>query len=540
MNYPQNEPIYPLDPETNFFIVSPRLYALRRLQAMNENVNLLHLRLEQRGLAPVTYMHHVSKIVEAKVESYRVRICRTCSGLSNLLELGSYTDVESALLINDAHELMQGRFKNLHLLCRDDFNYLHHLTVRKRGSLSDQPLLQVLRERIMKNTSNEQNKGKRILALANERDDPMTSAISSYQASFYNSPTLPLSRTLSNDHVSNNDSGKSSVKSSLSPARISSNVASRHSYDQDPDDLSKASKESDESDGAMLTNDSSSFRNSDPTLLQTMESVKKSRPQSATTLDPSAFTMPYAAASQQRNSVHRNMPSKSKSIPQKQTPDMQLANEAMAANVSAASLSRKMLNYEQFKSNLLSLRTELLFWSYCSNLSEVENFHDLLSLSLYPVSNNMVSSHQFRRYLQDISIPTPMVYSLISSLYPGDSHEIAEVLQFLSSSLSIESLPLMRFLDMVATASTVITDFKSYLEILQSAPSNDISTESIHLIESDASQGASSSTSPTIAAATVGASGIAAASTLNSSRKNDFKIEKFPQEKFSTFVKLIR
>jgi hypothetical protein len=64
------------------------------------------------------WFNEAKKILEGKTDSYRVRICRTCSGLPVLLELGSYADLESALLINDAHELMQNRTKQLHLLTK--------------------------------------------------------------------------------------------------------------------------------------------------------------------------------------------------------------------------------------------------------------------------------------------------------------------------------------------------------------------------------------------------------------------------------------
>lgn len=106
--------------------------------------------MENRGLAPINWMHHISKIIEGKTESYRVRVCRTCTKLSAPLELGSYADVESALLINDAYEILQGRVKQLHLLVPDDINYLKYLNVRKRGGLQDVPLLMALEERTKK------------------------------------------------------------------------------------------------------------------------------------------------------------------------------------------------------------------------------------------------------------------------------------------------------------------------------------------------------------------------------------------------------
>ena len=142
--------LYATDPETGLTIISPRVYRLRQLQAREGGLNVSELRLEQRGLAPITYLHHVSKIIEGNAESYRVRICRTCSGLPNLLELGSYADVESALLVNDSHELMQNRLNQLHLLCAEDLKYINTLEVRRRGSTNDWLISDILNARLSK------------------------------------------------------------------------------------------------------------------------------------------------------------------------------------------------------------------------------------------------------------------------------------------------------------------------------------------------------------------------------------------------------
>lgn len=120
---------------------NPEVYSLRtfnlRKRQREAGIEFINLRPEQRGLLPVNFMHHVSKVIEGKMAFYRVRICRTCSGLPSLIELGSFADVESALLVNDAHEITNGRTKQLHLLVRGDINYLHWLSVRCRGGTSN-------------------------------------------------------------------------------------------------------------------------------------------------------------------------------------------------------------------------------------------------------------------------------------------------------------------------------------------------------------------------------------------------------------------
>jgi hypothetical protein len=141
-----------IDPLTQLPICSLRTYRLRQLQR-RENKDLSNLRLEQLGLAHVGFMHHVSKIAEGKTDSFRVRICRTCSGLPILVELGSYADVESALLVNDVHEILQNRTRQLHLLVPSDIEYAHTLTVRKRGGQHENMLVHIIQERLLKSLS---------------------------------------------------------------------------------------------------------------------------------------------------------------------------------------------------------------------------------------------------------------------------------------------------------------------------------------------------------------------------------------------------
>lgn len=141
--------MYQIDAGTAQAIVSPRTYNLRKLQ-LEDGIDTTDLKLEQRGLAHVSYMHHVSKIIEGKAESFRVRICRSCSKMHGLMELGSYADLESALLVNDAHEILNGRYKHLHLLSERDEKYIKYINVRRRGASTDIPVLQALNDRLAK------------------------------------------------------------------------------------------------------------------------------------------------------------------------------------------------------------------------------------------------------------------------------------------------------------------------------------------------------------------------------------------------------
>jgi hypothetical protein len=63
--------------------------------------------------------------------SFRVRICKTCCQGSSHIELGTYVDQESAILVNDVHEIIKGRHEKLTLLRKEDEPYLDQLTARR-------------------------------------------------------------------------------------------------------------------------------------------------------------------------------------------------------------------------------------------------------------------------------------------------------------------------------------------------------------------------------------------------------------------------
>ena len=134
-------------------ILYSRVHQLRMKQIEN-GMDISYLRLENCGLATIHFTHHISKLFEGKAESYRVRACRTCTKLSIPLDLGQYADLESAMLINDVHEILQGRTNQLHVLVPEDISYLHLLTVRKRGGVKDIPVMVALEERARKNNAN--------------------------------------------------------------------------------------------------------------------------------------------------------------------------------------------------------------------------------------------------------------------------------------------------------------------------------------------------------------------------------------------------
>ena len=136
------------DPNTT--IVFPRLFKLRSMQ-YKDGVNLTGLSPQKLGILNVKTIHHISKVVEARGDYYRVRVCRTCSKYFTLIELGSYSDLESALLVNDMYEIQQQKYDQLCLLDRIDNNdYLGKLTARRRGVSEEQSLFTLLQQRMDK------------------------------------------------------------------------------------------------------------------------------------------------------------------------------------------------------------------------------------------------------------------------------------------------------------------------------------------------------------------------------------------------------
>jgi hypothetical protein len=81
--------------------------------------------------APSTHITPTNNIHDMPMTTYRVRICKTCCGEPGHIELGTYNDQESAILVNDAFEIIQGRYHRLLVLQPDDQKYFHLLQVQR-------------------------------------------------------------------------------------------------------------------------------------------------------------------------------------------------------------------------------------------------------------------------------------------------------------------------------------------------------------------------------------------------------------------------
>eukprot|EP01041_Mallomonas_annulata_P012219 gene12219-25652_t len=141
-------------------VVFPQIFELRKFQETTLGWDNSSLNLTQKGLGldNIDRAHHLT-LMHGKdcVKSFRVRICRRCTGHDQTIDLGTYTDIESAVLVNDAHEICNGRFDKLLALRPQDRPYFCRLTANtcsRRKLNSRQHVLDIIewrRKKIMNN-----------------------------------------------------------------------------------------------------------------------------------------------------------------------------------------------------------------------------------------------------------------------------------------------------------------------------------------------------------------------------------------------------
>ena len=117
-------------------VVYRQVYQLRMTQ-MRQGVDLSGLSRVQWGLQQLKFSHHIVlkkspfRCVDIPV-MFRVTVCKSCCPCQDMLStfLGVYGDQESALLVNDVHEILNGRAEKLSVLRKEDAMFFHHLTAR--------------------------------------------------------------------------------------------------------------------------------------------------------------------------------------------------------------------------------------------------------------------------------------------------------------------------------------------------------------------------------------------------------------------------
>lgn len=114
-----NEPLRPeiamkISADNPSSIIFKQLFELRMTQ-LKQGVDLSNLTRVQWGLAPLKFSHHIV-IKESSIKEFpymfEIIVCTACSPVQNSSScpvfLGVYGDQESALLVSDVHEILNG------------------------------------------------------------------------------------------------------------------------------------------------------------------------------------------------------------------------------------------------------------------------------------------------------------------------------------------------------------------------------------------------------------------------------------------------
>ena len=119
-------------------IVYRNLHKFRVAQMMHHNslCDVRSLSDEQWGLKLLDKCHHISTTSTCKdgPQSYRVRICKTCCQEDSHIELGTYVDQESAILVNDTYEILSSRLDKLIVLRSEGYTLLYHYLITLSSS----------------------------------------------------------------------------------------------------------------------------------------------------------------------------------------------------------------------------------------------------------------------------------------------------------------------------------------------------------------------------------------------------------------------
>lgn len=236
-------------------IVYKNVHAFRVKQALM-GVDTLTLTDTQWGLVALDKCHHISTTStltpglspsspaspatpspsssQHVIQNYRVRICKTCCHEANHIELGTYMDQESAILVNDCHEILHNRYDKLIFLRPEDRPQFHLLTARKYDRLKGKDyskILDLLGERSVGTTTPS-------VATANSTSASPPAA-GSVESKKRKSPSVPSSSGSASGATTNDDTTAASALFSPAPAlkaakvNRSSTQASPHNGQED-------------------------------------------------------------------------------------------------------------------------------------------------------------------------------------------------------------------------------------------------------------------------------------------------------------------
>ena len=188
------------------YLSFPKLHKLRTDNNISKEI-----------ICHMSKLHHITKDNKGL---YRVRICKTCLGLSHFLELGLYPDLESAILVNDVHEFLNNRKSHLHVICDEDIKFISQIFVVRswRHSRSEVQILALIQERLEKTAYNKsrlrtrnyviphQVSANKLFSLSTGADDSSTTYnnFSSFQPKLSGSFVAPGSNPITNAVLAGN------------------------------------------------------------------------------------------------------------------------------------------------------------------------------------------------------------------------------------------------------------------------------------------------------------------------------------------------
>lgn len=91
---------------------------------------------------------------------------RHCSGQDDQIDIGTYTDIESAVIVNDAFCILNSKHQYLTLLQPYDEQFFHALSVGKfnRGRSQEMRLIEIINEKfpVLQNSTKYRQKRRRM------------------------------------------------------------------------------------------------------------------------------------------------------------------------------------------------------------------------------------------------------------------------------------------------------------------------------------------------------------------------------------------
>jgi len=111
---------------------------------------------------------------------YKVRICKYCRGTEESLDIGSFSDLESAILANDVHEKLNNRSEHVHILTDEDRVFMDKILVSRswRNETFDVNIMELLRDRLQRPNEKIDDSDKITVVSSHKKTDPAAALVS--------------------------------------------------------------------------------------------------------------------------------------------------------------------------------------------------------------------------------------------------------------------------------------------------------------------------------------------------------------------------